>query len=420
MRSRTRALPFLAAVLVALGRIPAVLAGLLLFSLRAAAGTVAEVCAPRPPGGACWSDFADAPVDGFEIGRDGNIYAAYALDALQPGCAAAAARRLEQRLRDTLDLYGGTANGPGPRVKDPRSGKPVHPFTSWLAGTAVTHVFNAAVELRRAGVAVDDGLLQKAEAVYAAIPVPQDPGCGLRSLPWANSCMDDFALTASGHAWIAAYEVAVGRDGGPWAQRARKYVAEALSPMSDHGGGPCFFALETLEDGTHRVKCDEPGATATVMGVDHGRENPGYGLGLMTSVASACAALFFAGARCEFTEDESAVARELFRHAQSKASPDGASFAAAGPGGCVDFADPDGARLSCADEDTLVWSGGGYRPSDFPVSFFYAKRGVTGMDPAPAFAFDHYCEPRTGTGPGDFWGPNRRAFYERLAWRIFE
>ncbi len=420
MRPRTHASPLLAAALAGIARSLAFLVSLFLLPLRAAAGTVAEVCAPRPAGGACWSDFADEPVDGFEIGRDSNIYASFALDALRPECAPAAARRLEQRLRDTLDLYGRTPDGPGPRVMDPRIGKPVHPLASWLAGTAVTHVFNAAFELRRGGIEVDDDLLRATAAVYAAIPVPQDPGCGLTSLPWANSCMDDFALTASGHAWVAAYEVAAGRDGGEWATRARRYVAEALSPMSDHGGGPCFFALDTREDGTHRARCDEPAATATVMGADHGRENPGYGLGLMTSVASACAALFFAGSRCEFTEDESAVARELFRHAQGKASSDGASFAAAGPGGCLDFADPDGARLSCADGDTLVWSGGGYRPSDFPVSFFYGKRGVTGMDAAPAYAFDRFCEPRTGPRPGDFWGPNRRAFYERLAWRIFE
>lgn len=420
MRSPAPTLPFLASLFSALGPSRTILAGLLLFSLRAAAGTVTEVCAPRPSSGACWSDFADAPADGFEIGRDSNVFAAYALDALRPECADAAARRLEQRLRDLLDLYGRTPDGPGLRVKDPRSGRLVHPFTSWLAGTAVTHVFNAAFELRRAGVAVDDELLRETAAVYAAIPVPQDPGCGLRSLPGVNSCMDDFALTASGHAWIAAYEAAAGRDGSEWATRARRYVDEALSPMTEHGGGPCFFALETLGDGTHRVRCDEPVATATVMGADHGRENPSYGLGLMTAVASACAGLFFAGARCEFTQDEAGVAGELFRHAQSKASSDGAAFAGAGPGGCLDFADPDGARKACSDEDTLVWSGGGYRPSDFPVAFFYGKRGVAGMAPAPAFAFDRYCEPRTGARPDDFWGANRRAFYERLAWRIFE
>ena len=70
--------------------------------------------------------------------------------------------------------------------------------------------------------------------------------------------------------------------------------------------------------------------------------------------------------------------------------------------------------------DTLVWSLGGYRPSDFPVRLFYGKRGVDGMAPLPAFQFDRYCEPRTALRPGEFWGPNRSVFYRRLAYEIFQ
>ncbi len=373
-----------------------------------------------PPHGTCWSDWADLPVEGWELGRESNVYASYALDALRPECAAAAARRLEDRLRATLELYGAAAGGPEPRIRDPRSGADVHPFASWLSGAVVTHVFNAAFELRRAGVAVDPRLLASVETVFASIPVPQDPGCGLRSLPNVNSCMDDFALTASAHAWIAAYECGEGRDADPWAVQARAFVAEALAPMSEHGGGPCFLALETLEDGTHRARCDAPANSAKVVGADHGRENPSYGLGLMTSVASACAALFFTGRPCAFTEGEARVARDLFLHAQEKASPDGAAFNGPGPWGCLDFADPDGATKDCSDADTLVYSEGGYRPSDFPVRLFYEKRGVTGMAPEPAYPFDAFCEPRVTWRPDAFFGANRRAFYQRLASDIFK
>ena len=376
-------------------------------------------CAPAPAASDCWSDWANAPVEGFELGRDSNVYAAFALDALRPECAPAAARRLEDRLRATLALYGSTLDEPGLRIKDPRSGLDVHPFASWLAGAVVTHIFNAAFELRRGGYGLDEQVLASVASLYGAIPVPQDPGCGLRSLPWVNSCMDDFTLTASGDAWIAAYERAAGRDATEWIAKARVEVGSALSPMDEHGGGPCFFVIETLEDGTRQVRCDAPFETAKVMGADHGRENPSYGLGLMTGIASACAALYFADARCEFTVDESNVARELFRHAQEKASPDGSTFNGPGPFGCVDFTDPDGARKPCSDEDSLVWSSGGYRPTDFPVSLFYGKRGVAGMHPEPAFQFDRYCEPRGSRTPDAFWGPNRRAFYERLAWSIF-
>jgi hypothetical protein len=381
------------------------------------------VCAPEPPAGACWSDYVAVPISQFDIGTESDVYATFALDAVRPGCANLAARRLEDRLRATLELYGGPGE-PGLRVKDPRSGLDVHPFQSWLAGAMVTHVFYAAWELRRAGISVDDGLLRAVEVLYAAIPVPQDPGCGLRSLPWVNSCMDDLSLTASGAAWIAAYETSMGRTGDPSVSRlvrqARWLVGAALSPMSDHGGGPCFFFLETLDDGTHRARCDGDAATAQIMGADHNRENPGYGLGLMTSIASACAALFYAGERCSLTESEIFVSRELFRHAQGKALPDGSAFEGPGPGGCLDFTDPDGPTKDCADGDTLVWSSGGYRPTDFPVRFFYAKRGVDGMAPLPAWQFDAYCEPRGSLRPGDFWGPSRNLFYRQLAFEIFE
>jgi hypothetical protein len=156
------------------------------------------------------------------------------------------------------------------------------------------------------------------------------------------------------------------------------------------------------------------------MGADHNRENPGYGLGLMTGIASACAALFYAGERCAFTESEAFVSRELFRHAQEKSLPDGSAFEGPGPRGCLDFTDPDGPTKDCADADTLVWSLGGYRPLDFPVRRFYEKRGVSGMEPLPAFQFDRYCEPRTTFRTSDFWGPNRDLFYRRLADEIFQ
>lgn len=399
-------------------------AALLSLVLRAARALAAPApggddCTPAPPHGSCWSDWADAPVEGWELGRESNVYAAYALDALRPECAAVAARRLEDRLRATLDLYGWSPGGPEARIADPRSGADVHPFASWLSGAVVTHVFNAAFELRRAGIGVDPGLLASVEVVFASIPVPQDPGCGLRSLPSVNSCMDDFALTASASAWIAAWECGEGRDADPWAVAARAFVAEALAPMSEHGGGPCFFAVETLADGARRARCDAPGGVAKVMGADHGRENPSYGLGLMTSVASACAALYFTGRPCAFTDGEADVARGLFRHGQEKASSDGAAFNGPGPAGCVDFADPDGATKDCSDADTLVYSGGGYRPSDFPVRLFYDKRGVGGLDPEPAYQFDAFCDARVTWRPDGFFGANRRAFYQRLAWDIF-
>jgi hypothetical protein len=360
------------------------------------------VCNPAPIG--CWSDYVtDTPE--FDL-READVFAAYALDAVKPECSSMAAKKFSERLKIVVSLG---------LIKDPRSGWYVFPLQSWLAGTVVTQIFYAAWEFKRAGIEVDDGMLRQAEIIYEGIPIPQDSGCGLRSLQWGvNSCMDDFALTASGFAWIAAYENIMGRDAKSEASRARDSVGQALSPMSEHGGGPCLFYLETLGDGTHRVHCDGDLATAKIMGADHNRENPGYGLGLMTGIASACAALYYADEPCMFTPDEVFISRGLFTHAQEKVSRGGRGFSKT----CVDFPNPDGELKDCSDGDTLVWSQGGYRPTDFPVKLFYDKRGI-GVD-SNGYQFDHYCESRISTRPGDFWSMNRIVFYRQLAHDIFK
>ena len=273
----------------------------------------------------------------------------------------------------------------------------------------VTHVFYAAWEVRRAGISVDDGLLRAVEAFYTAIPVPQDPGCGLRSLPWVNSCMDDLSLTASGAAWIAAYETSMGRTVDPstssYVRWARSLVGAALSPMSDNGGGPCFLFLETLDDGypsraLRRGRGNGPG---------HGRRpqprEPGLRPRPHDGDCERVRRALLRGRTLRFTESEVFISRELFRHAQGKALPDGSAFEGPGPGGCLDFTDPDGPTKDCADGDMLVWSSGGYRPADFPLRLFYAKRGVDGMAPLPALQFDALLRAPRLTSPGRLLGP---------------
>jgi hypothetical protein len=73
----------------------------------------------------------------------------------------------------------------------------------------------------------------------------------------------------------------------------------------------------------------------------------------------------------------------------------------------------------CSEAPVLVWSYGGYRPTDFPVLRFYERMEVEGGLPPPYFQFDRYCESRTGFGPWEFWGPNRKVLYEVLGWEAF-
>jgi hypothetical protein len=251
--------------------------------------------------------------------------------------------------------------------------------------------------------------------------------------------MDDHALTASGYAWIAALEYAKLRNPDTWAQKARDEITWALSALSartdpsTRGGGPCFQSLTNPNpancDGTWAAYSLNP-SQFRIIGADHGQENPAYGVGLMTSIASACAGLYIGNHTCAFTAQEKTVATQLLAHGQAKSSqfyvPGGntCSFDAARSsvqlGGCLDFRNPSGPSVACDDSRTFTAASGAYHPSDFPVKVFYDKRGIS--VPANGYPFDRYCENRTQyVRPyDDLWGPNRKVFYDILDYEIFK
>ncbi len=395
-------------------------------------------CLPELPPGQCYTDgtpVAAANPSGFDLNLELSDWATFYLDARQgDACATQAATKLTQKLQSTLDAYGHTAAAGPWRLVDPRQGNAsVHVFRSWLAGGLITHIFATAKELDFQGVAVPaslPGLLAETRAIYDGIPSPQDVSCGSGSLPNVNSCMDDHALTASGYAWIAALEYAQFRSPDAWVQKAQDEIRWALSPMSvnnsaPHGGGPCFQSLINPSpancDGTWATYSANPGQYR-IIGVDHGQENPSYGLGLMTSIASACAGLYIGNHTCAFDTQESTVAAQLFIHGQAKTSasyvPGGntCAFNPAQQGGCLSFTT--GAAVDCSDSATFGTES--YRPSDYPVKLFYDKRMVT--VPANGYQFDRYCDNRTNyVRPYDnLWGPNRKVLYDLLAYEIFK
>jgi len=211
-------------------------------------------------------------------------------------------------------------------------------------------------------------------------------------------------MTASGYAWIAAWEALNGRDADPperpWTTLARGAIAETLRQVAGAG---------IVSVGSQRAS--------------------GFGLEFMTSVASACAGLSLAGTSCSFSDGEKAVASELVRTAQENASQDGCSFDDFTVIDCPAFANPERLRARCVDErDVLISTpepfysfarGGGYRPTDFPLHAFYERTGISGLYPPPYFQFDRYCESRTTWSPGTFWGPTRKVFYQILAYELF-
>lgn len=197
---------------------------------------------------------------------------------------------------------------------------------------------------------------------------------------------------------------------------------------ADTGGGPCIVALNSPYSNplsyvtSPSVNCNAGLSnvpnTARVIGVEHNKENPGYGVGLMTAVASACAGLYFADPMnaCSLSTDEKKVALGLLQHGQLR-TPQDATFCDFRTD-CLDFVTLSSAP--CSDSDYLTTSDGGYKPKDFPIALFYSKRGITGALGSPYYQFDQYCENRTTTAESDFWGANRKAFYQILSYQIFE
>ncbi|HYO12526.1 MAG TPA: hypothetical protein VE685_04955 [Thermoanaerobaculia bacterium] len=379
------------------------------------------------------------------IGDPGNLYDPYVtvpndyailyFDAKKDNCAAGARDKLEAKLRANLNY----ANSGG-KICDPRRDSQgalptTNPFRSHLSGGLMTGIFSTALTLLDKGYTVDDALLQGVRNHHASVPSPQDPRCGVSSLPNVNSCMDDYSVTAAGFGWIAAYEHRRGRTTDPitgltWANRAKGEINKALSHWNQ-SGSICYYPK-----GSNPGRCDATRADveanprrANVIGADHNQENPAYGLGLMTSIATACEGLKRAnttvpGSACSFTSDQIWTAQQLFIHAQQRTYFDTSSWKYRFTPWCRHF--PDGNSIGCWDPlfgpDHLP----GYLPTLFPIKRFYDFMGLTpsplstvvhnGWGDHPAYQFHLYDEQgRFSWDRGNFWGPVRKLFYEELA-----
>jgi hypothetical protein len=343
-----------------------------------------------------------------DINQEFNDYAGIYLDSVSAECKQVAAKALIVKLEGTLNF----ADAGGTVMSAP--GTVVHPFHNWLWGAAMTHIFAAAMELRYNGVSFPDKALLRARDAFSTILDTQDPGCAVPT----NGCMDDYGLTASGFAWIAAYEARVGRDPHVYVERARRLLTKMFEPMSV-SGSVCYYAV-----GSNPVSCNgDPASIASgkvrIIGVGHGRENPNYGLGLMTAVASSALALYLAGFPVDFTTTDPKsrlewrdIAIELLRHAKSKIRIGTTSFTA----NCLDLSSPAGPPHACG--DVFDYSADLYSLR----KFYVAKLGYPFEDSVAAeFGFDSFDpnyewrQPETMLDRNAFWGLNRFVFYNLFA-----
>lgn len=259
-----------------------------------------------------------------------------------------------------------------------------------------------------------EDLLQRTREIFETIPDRQDPDCAVPT----NGCMDDYTLTASGFAWMGAYEARMGRNPQPYADRSRQLLGKVFEPMRA-SGSVCYYVV-----GSNPIQCDgDPAGLASgrvrIIGIGHGQENPNYGLGLMAGVASTCLGLYLAGQPCDLNTVDAAtgltwrqICIELLKHARTKTQANGTTFSS----DCVNLNSPGSARVNCSDSY-------GYSPDLYPLHRFYVSKVAYQFEDfgANEFQFDKFeqryelRQQETMYNRGSFWGLNRFVFYYLLA-----
>ncbi|MET0623246.1 MAG: discoidin domain-containing protein, partial [Pyrinomonadaceae bacterium] len=251
--------------------------------------------------------------------------------------------------------------------------KTVGAYQGWLEGANVSLIMASGLMLADHG-RLTPALDSAIRRVIGSYVFNRAADCGLSGGRWrgANSCMDDFAVGASGFAWIAAYKYKRGDSNVAYYVNSAKNlinltlsleesvcvhkISQTTWSLSD-SRGPCTGTVSELQAAT---------PAAEIISLNHGQQAIGYGLGLMTSISSAVMGLQTAGANVIWTNDQKAVAAALFREAQKHSDATGDNFL----NDCNSF-DANGTGFvtgaSCGEGVN------GYKPKMFPVKTFYAQ-----------------------------------------------
>jgi hypothetical protein len=252
-----------------------------------------------------------------------NDYGRIHEDADNPACAEKALYALSAKVRNTLWVGGNPATGTQYHT-DERELYPTGPYQGAWEGWHVAAIFSAAQRLGANGWATKDldVVLQAVRDSYSFNATCEDFS--------ANTCKDDYAGGAVAHAWIAAYEFRRGRSASAHILASRAYLKDFFRTVC--------IDRSNLQVGDF-VRCDGDDNTLltgdVTYSLNHGIQQPPYGFGLMTSVASALLGLGVAGAPTSLASIDSNVdtqlrAVALLREAQGKvvssSSGDNATF----------------------------------------------------------------------------------------------
>ena len=360
--------------------------------------------------GQCRSDDRQSyDITQFYGGGDRDLagYGIILQDARNPSCAASAANALQKKIRNTLAAGNQYDNVVGL----------VGPYQGWLQGANVSLIFAAALQLSQQGKLtkpLDDLLLQ------INYQMNLDPSCGFDNHKWKNknSCMDDYAIGASAFAWQAAYAKKRNRSSYTGLRDAANGAID--NALSEQASICLYIGTQPGPVGT-RGPCignvwDYRVGNAEALGL-HGGDAMPYGVGLMTSIASAAVALELMGEPLVLNDVEKDMATALRVNGRAHTDVNGNSFNT----NCITWQGTDGYLTSLTRNYACREPGYGtmwpYHPMMFPVKKFYDK--YIWID-SNAWAFDGWDETRFCSNWGTdekcaFFHPGRREVYKTIA-----
>jgi MBG domain (YGX type)/FG-GAP-like repeat/Viral BACON domain/Putative binding domain, N-terminal len=219
----------------------------------------------------------------------------------------------EQQARDARDIF-------EKRLVDKRDfGGNV--FHSFLGGGSAAFAYATGIALRNRDLSTSqiDMILAGLDFVYE-----QDSSCGFTGMyhtsvngpvaRWrsGNNCMDDHTIGSEGFAWHAAYLKAIGDPA--WTDKSNKAIEQFVASF-DPEDSVCIYDGSPITDentitdpqqkATFRGPCAAPGSAMVgnlvpghperVLALNHAQENGNYGLGLLTSLATASQGFKVAG-----------------------------------------------------------------------------------------------------------------------------
>jgi hypothetical protein len=364
------------------------------------------------------------------------------------GCVATAAANLKSFLIDVRQERGSTW------------------WQQFLSGAYVTYVMAAGMEISGRGymdkeldLLVRDVGEDYTFTKFAGDPCglyaddPSAPMAGLKMSRRANSCMDDYAIAASGFAWKAAYWRASGRYYQSPRNSAISYMRNSLldsesicvhSPLTywiDTNMGTMFEA-----PACNKTASDLDGSgDAVVISLNHGNQTPAYGFGLLTSVAAGAVALEVANnpiSTGDFSPNELKALKHLWKEAVDKTNSSSGAFRSmrTGDANCYNMAGlSSGSRTlqenwGCEDQqfgwgDTTEQTlnarlpnfGEGNLAYDarwYPMATFYDRYSFT-KGSGGGYAFSTFSDPdnrfSNNTVDAGFYGPGRYETYNTLS-----